>query len=81
MESIYVFAPDMNRIWFKCSQNLRNDIFILKNGRAIKFLEGLETKLEENDEIAIFFKIFFSEHKKAAHFWAAKPNYEKITSG
>ena len=45
--------------------NIRDEIFdknneikewvkILKNGRQIKFLNGLKTKLEQGDEIALF---------------------------
>ncbi|MFW9848305.1 MAG: ubiquitin-like small modifier protein 1 [Candidatus Thorarchaeota archaeon] len=35
-------------------QNVKDDITLLKNGREIKFLNGLETPLVEGDEIAIF---------------------------
>ncbi|MHA2298362.1 MAG: ubiquitin-like small modifier protein 1 [Candidatus Hodarchaeales archaeon] len=45
--------------------NLRDNLFdekdellahvqIMKNGRNIKFLDGLRTKLDQNDEIALF---------------------------
>lgn len=34
--------------------NLNSNITILKNGREIKFLNGLETLLESGDEISIF---------------------------
>jgi len=33
---------------------LKADITLLKNGREIKFLHGLETLLESGDEISIF---------------------------
>lgn len=36
------------------NDNLREGIAILKNGREIKFLSGLETILDSNDEISIF---------------------------
>ncbi len=36
------------------NQDIKSDISILKNGREIKFLAGMETKLVNNDEIAIF---------------------------
>ncbi|TFH09750.1 MAG: MoaD family protein [Candidatus Thorarchaeota archaeon] len=34
--------------------NLNSNITILKNGREIKFLDGIETLLESGDEISIF---------------------------
>lgn len=33
---------------------LRDDVIILVNGRNISQLEGLETRLDSNDQIAIF---------------------------
>jgi len=33
---------------------LNSDITILKNGREIKFLDGLKTSLAADDEIAVF---------------------------
>ena len=33
---------------------LNSDISILKNGREIRFLDGLKTSLAANDEISIF---------------------------
>ncbi len=39
---------------FDKDNNLRDQITILKNGREIKFLSGLETKLENGNEISIF---------------------------
>jgi len=36
---------------------LSDDIIILVNGRHILHLQGLETSLEENDEISIFPKV------------------------
>lgn len=33
---------------------IKSDITILKNGREIKFLDGMETILKDGDEIAIF---------------------------
>jgi len=33
---------------------LKSDITLLKNGREIKFLNGMETALESGDEISIF---------------------------
>ncbi|MBE0525644.1 MoaD family protein [Candidatus Thorarchaeota archaeon] len=34
--------------------HLNSDITILRNGREIKFLNGIETLLESGDEISIF---------------------------
>jgi len=39
---------------FDKNQKIRSDITILKNGREIKFLDGLETRVNSGDEIAIF---------------------------
>ena len=36
------------------SGQLRPDINVLKNGRNIKFLDGIETEVKEGDIIAIF---------------------------
>ena len=36
------------------NENLKPFIIILKNGRHIQHLNGLETELEEGDNIAIF---------------------------
>jgi len=46
--------PRVNEILRGTNNELKADITILKNGREIKFLKGLETSLEEGDEIAIF---------------------------
>ncbi|MFX0071093.1 MAG: ubiquitin-like small modifier protein 1 [Candidatus Hermodarchaeota archaeon] len=39
---------------FDNEKNLKSWVSILKNGREINFLEGLQTKLENGDEVAIF---------------------------
>jgi len=39
---------------FDHSGQLRPDINVLKNGRNIKFLDGIETEVKEGDIIAIF---------------------------
>jgi len=39
---------------FDAHGEVKSDITILKNGRNIVFLEGLDTKLNEGDKIAIF---------------------------
>ncbi|MHA1481681.1 MAG: ubiquitin-like small modifier protein 1 [Candidatus Thorarchaeota archaeon] len=36
------------------NQELKSDITLLKNGREITFLDGMETKLEPGDEISVF---------------------------
>ncbi len=38
----------------KEDNTVKDDITLLKNGREIKFLDGLDTTLVEGDEIAIF---------------------------
>lgn len=37
---------------------IRSDVNILKNGRNIYFLDGIQTELEEGDTIAIFPHVF-----------------------
>lgn len=39
---------------FDQSGRIRSDINILKNGRNIYFLDGIQTELKEGDTIAIF---------------------------
>jgi molybdopterin synthase sulfur carrier subunit len=39
---------------FDHSGQLRPDINVLKNGRNIKFLDGIETEVKEGDIIAVF---------------------------
>ena len=36
------------------NQNIRPDISILRNGREIRFLDGVDTELESGDEISFF---------------------------
>ena len=39
---------------FDKNNELKEWVKILKNGRQIKFLNGIKTKLEQGDEIALF---------------------------
>jgi len=39
---------------FDQSGQIRSDVTILKNGRHIYFLDGIQTELKEGDTIAIF---------------------------
>ena len=41
-------------VLFDENQRIRSDITILKNGREIRLLEGMQTRLGSGDEIAIF---------------------------
>lgn len=43
---------------FDSSGNLRSDVKILRNGRNIVFLGGLDTELKNGDTIAIFPPVF-----------------------
>jgi len=36
------------------NQEFKSDITLLKNGREITFIDGMETKLEPGDEISVF---------------------------
>ena len=67
-ETTMVVCPDLRELLEKlCSRygtklrvrlftgdRLSDDIIILVNGRHINHLEGLDTKLEESDQISIF---------------------------
>ena len=50
---VFIQQYNTRDLFFESNQKLKQDIFILKNGKAIKFLDGLETKLEDNDEISV----------------------------
>lgn len=41
-------------VLFDENQRIRPDITILKNGREIRLLQGMQTRLRSGDEIAIF---------------------------
>ncbi len=53
LERICENAPIRNALLDE-NNSLRGDITLLKNGREIKFLEGLQTPLEDGDDISIF---------------------------
>ena len=46
--------PQIKEALLDENQELKSDITLLKNGREITFLDGIETKLEAGDEISIF---------------------------
>ena len=46
--------PQIKEALLDENQELKSDITLLKNGREITFLAGMETKLEAGDEISIF---------------------------
>ena len=46
--------PQIKAALLDDKQELNSDITLLKNGREIVFLDGMETKLEPGDEISIF---------------------------
>ncbi|MFX0133684.1 MAG: ubiquitin-like small modifier protein 1 [Candidatus Hodarchaeota archaeon] len=45
---------DLKEKIFDGENNLKKLVNILKNGRQIKFLNGLKTKLSQGDEISLF---------------------------
>lgn len=53
LEKLCVSSEHRQRI-FDTEGNVRNDITILKNGRNIVFLEGLDTGLNGGDKVTIF---------------------------
>ena len=46
--------PQIKEALLDENQELKSDITLLKNGREITFLAGMETKLEAGDEISVF---------------------------
>lgn len=46
--------PLIKKVLLDKNRELKSDITLLKNGREIKFLAGLETTLSSGDEISIF---------------------------
>ena len=53
MEELYL-DPNIKKHLLDESNQINPDITILRNGREIKFLQGLETVLHSDDEISIF---------------------------
>ena len=47
-------SPERHHAIFGDGGHLRSDVKILRNGRNIVFLEGLDTELNNGDAIAIF---------------------------
>ena len=47
-------SDERRKKMFEQSGELRSYVMILKNGQSIKTLNGVQTELEEGDEIAIF---------------------------
>lgn len=48
------FGEKMSNMLFESQGKLRDSVNVLVNGRAIVFLDGLETKLNRGDSVAIF---------------------------
>ena len=53
LENLCISSEHRQRV-FDAHGEVKSDITILKNGRNIVFLEGVETKLNEGDKVAIF---------------------------
>ncbi len=47
-------SPERHEQIFDASNGLRRDVTILKNGRNVVFLDGLDTELNTGDRIAVF---------------------------
>jgi len=54
LESLFDQYESLRKEIFTEDNELKKWIQILKNGRNIKFLDGLQTKLSEGDVIALF---------------------------
>lgn len=57
LDSLCIRFGDRLRTKLFTGDRLSDDIIILVNGRHIEHLEGLDTKLGENDVISIFPKV------------------------
>jgi molybdopterin synthase sulfur carrier subunit len=49
-----ILDPQIKEALLDENQKIKPEITILKNGREIKFLAGMETGLESGDEISVF---------------------------
>jgi len=45
---------NIREILFEKNNKLREWVTIMKNGREIRYLSGMDTQLDDNDEISIF---------------------------
>ncbi|MEA1940577.1 MAG: ubiquitin-like small modifier protein 1 [Candidatus Caldatribacteriota bacterium] len=54
LSSVYLLPKAVEVIIDNKSGKIKSSILILKNGRNIRFLGGLLTKLEDGDEVSIF---------------------------
>lgn len=50
-------SSECRRHLFDAQGQLQADLTILKNGRNIAFLNGLDTELEDGDAVAVFFPV------------------------
>ncbi len=54
LSSLYLPPAGVEALIDRASGEIKPTILILKNGRNVRFLEGLLTKLEDGDEVSIF---------------------------
>jgi len=54
LSQLVVAYPSLEEKIFGGSGRLQGGVTILVNGRSVRFLDGLSTPLEEEDEIALF---------------------------
>lgn len=51
---VTVQCPPLREKMFDEEGGLRNSIHVLVNGRSIRYLEGLDGRVEESDRVALF---------------------------
>jgi len=51
---LLLFKSEIREVMFDENKTVKTDISILKNGREIKLLKGIETELTHGDEISVF---------------------------
>ena len=51
---LLLLKPEIREVMFDENETVKSDIAILKNGREIKLLKGIDTELAHGDEISVF---------------------------
>ena len=51
-------SPERRQELFDGQGHIRSNLTILRNGRNIEFLSGLDTKLNDGDTVAIFLPVY-----------------------
>ena len=52
--NLLLLKSEIREVMFDENETIKSDIAILKNGREIKLLKGIDTELTHGDEISVF---------------------------